>query len=184
MRPLPVRTGLFVTMAFSLVLLYLIWWSAYTNVHYESRYTPQPPGAAAEVHGTSVRLLSLTQSDQLTEVGSDQPPKVPDPGAVWIVAELEAVRHGEASEFLCRTRTPDGPLGGDAALLRRLSSVAVTSYLPFQLTGLAADDLARVLDALALVGLRRTDLPDLGRDLTDELLVDAARRGRGSAAPP
>ncbi len=110
MRPLPVRTGLFVTMAFSLVLLYLIWWTAYTNVHYESRYTPQPPGAAAEVHGTSVRLLSLTQSDQLTEVGPDQPPKVPDPGAVWIVAELEAVRHGEASEFLCQTEVV-GPQG-------------------------------------------------------------------------
>ena len=121
MRPLPVRTGLFVTMAFSLVLLYLIWWTAYTNVHYESRYMPQPPGAAAEVHGTSVRLLSLTQCEQLTEVGPEQPPKVPDPGAVWIVAELEAVRHGEASEFLCQTEVvgPQGALGTGSAYVDR-----------------------------------------------------------------
>ena len=67
-------------------------------MHFESRYTPQPPGAAAEVLGTSVRLLSLTQTDQLTEVDADQP-EVPDPGAVWIVAELEAVRHDEATSF-------------------------------------------------------------------------------------
>lgn len=109
MKPLPVRTGLFVTIAFSLVLLYLIWWSAYTHVHFESRYTPQPPGAAAEVLGTSVRLLSLTQTDQLTEVDADQP-EVPDPGAVWIVAELEAVRHDEANQFLCLTEVV-GPGG-------------------------------------------------------------------------
>ena len=33
------------------------------------------------------------------------------------------------------TRPPDGALGGDTAALRRLSSVALTSYLPFQPCG-------------------------------------------------
>src|SRR5512133_1960103 len=41
------------------------------------------------------------------------------------------------------------------------------------LTDLAADMLARVADALALVGLRRADLADLGRHLADALLVAA-----------
>src|SRR3954470_7814121 len=42
-----------------------------------------------------------------------------------------------------------------------------------RLSSLAADDLALVLDALALVRLRRADLPDVRGDLADELLVDA-----------
>jgi hypothetical protein len=42
----------------------------------------------------------LTRSDQLANVGGGQP-GLPDPGAVWIVAELEAVRHNPAKEFLC-----------------------------------------------------------------------------------
>ena len=42
------------------------------------------------------------------------------------------------------------------------------------LTDLPGDDLALVADALALVGLRRAPLADVGGDLADELLVDAA----------
>jgi hypothetical protein len=42
-----------------------------------------------------------------------------------------------------------------------------------RLSGLTANDLALVLDALALVRLGRPDLADLGRDLTDLLLVDS-----------
>src|SRR3954452_4996675 len=45
-----------------------------------------------------------------------------------------------------------------------------------RLSSLAADDLALVLDALALVRLRRADLPDVGGDLADQLLVDAGDR--------
>src|SRR5258706_14335745 len=49
------------------------------------------------------------------------------------------------------------------------------------LAGLAADLLAGVAHALALVGLGLAGRPDLGGDLTDELLVDADDReaGRG-----
>jgi hypothetical protein len=41
------------------------------------------------------------------------------------------------------------------------------------LAGLAADALPGVADALALVGLRLSRLPDAGGHLADELLVDA-----------
>src|SRR5437764_11252403 len=47
------------------------------------------------------------------------------------------------------------------------------------LAGLAADLLARVAHALALVGLRLARRADLGRDLADELLVDADDRQAG-----
>src|SRR5688572_20995453 len=40
------------------------------------------------------------------------------------------------------------------------------------LADLAPDDLFHVLHALALVGLGGTERPDLGRRLTDQLLVD------------
>src|SRR5215831_3934993 len=52
------------------------------------------------------------------------------------------------------------------------------------LAGLALHDLAVVADALALVGLGRTALPDRGRDVADLLLVGAEDddvRGRGRA---
>jgi hypothetical protein len=29
------------------------------------------------------------------------PPKIADPGAVWIVAELEALRHDPMKDFVC-----------------------------------------------------------------------------------
>src|SRR5947208_15894281 len=44
------------------------------------------------------------------------------------------------------------------------------------LAGLAADDLARVADALALVWLGLAGRADAGRDLAAELLVDAHDR--------
>src|SRR5579871_4131989 len=42
------------------------------------------------------------------------------------------------------------------------------------LTGLESNDLARVPDSLALVGLRLSDLSDVGCDLAHESLVDSA----------
>src|SRR3569833_2207171 len=44
---------------------------------------------------------------------------------------------------------------------------------------LAADILAFIAHALALIGLRRTPGADLGRNLTDQLLVDARNRDHG-----
>src|SRR5215470_241267 len=44
---------------------------------------------------------------------------------------------------------------------------------------LAQDELASIADALALVRLGRPELPDLGRDLTDLLLVDSGDHDLG-----
>lgn len=40
-----------------------------------------PPGASGESHGASIRLLSLTRADQLSDAGGGQP-ALPEPGAV------------------------------------------------------------------------------------------------------
>src|SRR5690242_2362192 len=44
---------------------------------------------------------------------------------------------------------------------------------------LAADIFAFIANALALIGLRRTPGADLGRNLSDQLLVDARHRNHG-----
>src|SRR2546423_12974251 len=53
-----------------------------------------------------------------------------------------------------------------------LRSCAISSSPSFLLSFLAEDVLACVLDPLALVGLRRPEPADLGRDLSDFLAVD------------
>jgi hypothetical protein len=100
MRALPLRRILFGVAAFAAVLIYLTWWVTYAGIHYAPPYRLLPPGVTGETQGTSVRVLSLTRSDLLANVGGGQP-GLPDPAAVWIVAELEAVRHDPAKEFLC-----------------------------------------------------------------------------------
>ncbi len=67
-------------------------------------------------------------------------------------------------------RASDGPEGAEADGEDLASG---------RLAGLATNELVGVADALALVGLRRTQGADLGRDLTDELLVDALITTRG-----
>jgi hypothetical protein len=100
MRMLPVRRILFVVAAFAAVLIYGIWWVTYAGIHYIPRYTVKPPGATGEMQGTTVRLLSLTRSNQLADTEGGEP-EFPDPRAVWVVAELEALRHDPAQEFYC-----------------------------------------------------------------------------------
>ena len=103
MRLLPLRRILFAVGALAVVLVYLIWWVTYAGIHYNPRYSVRPPGASAEVQGTSVRLLSLIRADQLRNSAGGQP-ALPDPGAVWVVAEFEVVRHDPANEFGCETK--------------------------------------------------------------------------------
>ena len=100
MTAVPMRRILFAVAAFAAVLIYLTWWVTYAGIHYMPRYRLLAPGINGETQGTTVRVLSMTQSDQLANVSGGQPAP-PDPGAVWIVAELEAVRHDPAKEFLC-----------------------------------------------------------------------------------
>lgn len=103
MRSLPMQRILFPVAAFAAVAIYLIWWVTYAGIHYNARYSIRPPGAAAEVEGSSVRLLSLVRSDRLADA-SGGVPAFPDPDAVWIVAEFESVRHNPAEKFSCGTR--------------------------------------------------------------------------------
>ena len=67
MRVLPLRTVLFLTAVAALVLLYLLWWTTYAGIHFQARFAQQPAGAAAEVGGTSIRVVSLRQSRMLAD---------------------------------------------------------------------------------------------------------------------
>src|SRR5262249_30666018 len=60
-----------------------------------------------------------------------------------------------------------------------LRSCAIIGSRSFLLAFLAEDVLACVFDALALVGLRRPERADLGRDLPDLLLVDSGHYDLG-----
>jgi hypothetical protein len=107
---LPLRTALFMTSVGALVMLYLLWWTTYAGIHVEERFVQQPPGAAGQVGGTSIRLLSLTRAPQLDMQKYGGPPKQPSPGTVWVVAVFEAVAQPGAPEFYCTLELvgPDG----------------------------------------------------------------------------
>jgi hypothetical protein len=103
MTALPIRRMLFAIAAFAAVGIYLIWWVTYAGIHFIPRFSLQPAGASGELAGTSIRLLTLTRADQLADAKGGQP-GLPDPGAVWMVAELEAVRHDPTKDFFCTMR--------------------------------------------------------------------------------
>ena len=107
---IPLRTVLFVTVVYALVLLYLLWWTTYVGIRTEERFVQQPAGAAGEVSGTSIRLLSLRQSTLLADQRYGGAPQQASSGATWVVAELEAVRRPDAREFYCTLELvgPDG----------------------------------------------------------------------------
>lgn len=117
MRMLPLRRIQFVVAAFAAVLIYEIWWVTYAGIHYTPPYTLRPPGASGEMQGTTVRVLSLMRSDQLADADGGEP-GLPDPGGVWVVAELEASRHDPAKEFYCGDQLvgPDWRLWSAAAV--------------------------------------------------------------------
>ena len=100
MKLLPLSRILFAVAAFPAVLIYLIWWATYAGIHFNERYTIRPPGAAAEVQGASMRLLSLVRAGELGDAKGGSP-ALPEPGAVWVVAELETVRQDPGKEFYC-----------------------------------------------------------------------------------
>lgn len=101
MRPLPLRTALFVSSVGALVLLYLLWWTTYAGVHLDQRYAAQPAGAAGQVGGTSIRVLSLTTTLLLADQAYGGEPDPAEPGAVWVVAVLEGVQAPDAPDFFC-----------------------------------------------------------------------------------
>jgi hypothetical protein len=101
MRVFPLRTTLFLTAAGALVLLYLLWWTTYAGIHFEERFAQQQAGAADEVSGTSIRLLSLRQSILLADQKFSGVPEQAGSKTTWVVAELEAVQRPDAPDFYC-----------------------------------------------------------------------------------
>lgn len=107
---LPIRTVLVTTAVGCLVLLYVLWWTTYVATHVEQRYTQRPPGEAGRIGGTSIKVLSLTSSVLLADQKYDGPAEAAEPGAVWVVAVLEATQEPDAPEFFCTVELlgPDG----------------------------------------------------------------------------
>ena len=101
MRPLPLRTVLYLISVSCLVVLYLLWWTSYAGIHFNERFAQQPPGATGRAGGTSIRLLSISRSDLLADQEFGGAPKPADQGTTWVVAELEAVQQSGAPEFFC-----------------------------------------------------------------------------------
>lgn len=116
MKVLLQRGVLFPVAAFAAVLIYLIWWATYAGIHFNDRYSIRPPGAAGEVQGSSVRLVSLVRTGELGDANGDAP-ALPEPGAVWVVAELKSVRHDSEKQFYCAVelRGPHRRLWPEAA---------------------------------------------------------------------
>lgn len=110
MRAVPIRTALVTTTVACLVLLYLLWWTTYAGTHFDQRFTQQPPGAAGQVGGTSIRLVSLTSTLLLADQKYGGEPEAAEPGAAWVVAVLEGVQEPGAPEFFCTLELvgPDG----------------------------------------------------------------------------
>jgi hypothetical protein len=79
----------------ALVLIYLIWWVSYAQIHQNSRYRDLRPGAAASTKALTVRLERLVIADQLADKNGE-PPALPAPGASWVVARLQATARDPA----------------------------------------------------------------------------------------
>ena len=86
-----------------LVAVYLLIWTRYAvnGLIARNSFDVLPPGATAARSGADFRLLELREQAEL-EGGVDGPEPAAA-GAVWIVAELEVVRHTPDEDFLCTT---------------------------------------------------------------------------------
>jgi hypothetical protein len=92
------------------VLLYVLWWTTYAGIHFEPRFTQQPPGASGRVQGTEVRLVSLTRTGVLTDQSYGGEPETAEPGTTWVVAVLEATQQPGAPKFYCTLELVDADL--------------------------------------------------------------------------
>ena len=100
-RRLPIPTTLASGAVGCLVLLYLLWWTTYTGIHFDQRYTQRPPGATGQSGGTTIRVLSMTSTSRLADQKYAGPPEAAAPGAVWVLAVLEATQPPGAAEYYC-----------------------------------------------------------------------------------
>ena len=103
-RPVPdegrARAWLSAAGAFLLVLLFVVVELTYSSTHLPpARYRPVDAGAVAEGPYGDFRLLSLRRTERWgTEGGS---PGSPEPGAVWVVAQLEVTPREKQDYLLC-----------------------------------------------------------------------------------
>lgn len=83
-----------------LVLLYVVVELVYSSTHLPpDRYDPVRAGASAEVRGAEFRVLTLRQTNYWGTDGGE--PASPDPGAVWVVAQLEVTPTEKRDYLLC-----------------------------------------------------------------------------------
>lgn len=73
-------------MALCLVLIFTAVWVTYAGTHTSERYQQLPPGASATVDDSTFRLVSLRQTEEITDGEETNPSEA---GAVWVVAEVE-----------------------------------------------------------------------------------------------
>ena len=99
--PARVRAWLAAVGAFLLVLLFVVVELTYSSTHLPPpRYRPVDPGAVAAGPNADFRLLSLRQTERWgDEVGGDE--GSPEPGAVWVVAQLEVTPTRRQAYLLC-----------------------------------------------------------------------------------
>lgn len=99
--PARVRAWLMAAVAALLVLTYLVVELTYSSSHLEpSRYAPVPVGAVGHGKTADFRLLSWRQTARWgTEVGGEA--GAPEPGAVWVVAQLEVTPRVHEDYLLC-----------------------------------------------------------------------------------
>lgn len=117
----PTRTRWWVLVVpLALVAIYITGWAVYADQHLRPHYTRAAPGATADARGVTWRVRALTTTDSLTS-SSGAPPAVPDVGAVWVVADLEALQHPGGERFSCEVDL----LGPDEQVWKRDAVVPV-----------------------------------------------------------
>ena len=83
-----------------LVMLYVVVELVYSSTHLPPpRYEPVAPGQSALVRGAEFRVLSLRQTERWGTDGTQ--PGSPEPGAVWVVAQLEVTPREKRDYLLC-----------------------------------------------------------------------------------
>ena len=101
LAPGRVRAWLVAAIAALLVLVYLVNELTYASSHLDPpQYAPLAPGAVAHGKSADFRLLSWRQTERWGhEVGGEA--GSPEPGAVWVVAQLEVTPREHEDYLLC-----------------------------------------------------------------------------------
>ena len=95
------RAWLAAAVAALLVLVYLVVELTYSSAHLDPpRWAPVLPGAVGHGKDADFRLVSLRQTERWGQEVLGEP-GAPEPGAVWVVAELEVTPRKRTDYLLC-----------------------------------------------------------------------------------